>query len=192
MNPEEGDLRPQLLDRFGLMCDVLAPQDPKVRSEVVRQRIAFETSPEGFRDKWNQPEQELSQRVVEARDRLSKVVFPDDFLDLTSRICVEFHVASLRADITLYKTAKALAAWYGRMKVEKDDIRQAAKWVLAHRKQRNPFDSPTPPPSNTNKKKDAEDELMDQIFNPPPPQTENNSDGKDENSEYSEEPKNDW
>ena len=136
MNPEEGDLRPQLVDRFGLMCDVLAPMDVSTRSSVVRQRIAFEGNPVGFREKWQESERELSERILASRQRLVQMEFPGGLLDAISSICVEFRVASLRADITLYKTAAALAAWHGRTGVEKDDIKQAAKWVLAHRKQR--------------------------------------------------------
>jgi magnesium chelatase subunit D len=190
MNPEEGDLRPQLIDRFGLMCDVVAPRDVKVRSEVVRQRIAFDACPETFRDTWEDAEQDLSTRIVASRDRLHQIVFPDEFLELTSRICVEFQVASLRADITLYKTAKALAAWYGRMEVEREDLKQAAKWVLAHRKQRNPFDAPPPPPPSNNNS--PEDDLMDQILNSPPPQGDDGSgDDDDDHEEGPDDPEND-
>lgn len=177
MNPEEGDLRPQLLDRFGLMCDVLAPRDVAIRSEVVRQRIAFERDSEGFRETWQEAEAVLSTKIQAARDRLSQIIFPDDYIVLISRICVEFKVASLRADITLYKTATALAAWHGTTTVDKKDIRQAAEWVLAHRKHRQPFESPSPPPSSNNNNSSPNDDLMDQILNAPPPE----NDGENEN-----------
>ena len=142
MNPEEGDLRPQLLDRFGLMVNVAAPQDAAERSEVVRQRINFERDETSFREKWNDAEEELTKRIAEAKDRLSDVVLSDESLLLISRICTEFQVGSLRADITMYKTATALAAWKGRLAVEAEDIRQAAQWVLAHRRRRQPFEQP--------------------------------------------------
>ena len=157
MNPEEGDLRPQLLDRFGLMVDVAAPQDAAERSEVVRQRINFERDVNTFREQWNDAEEELTNKIAEAQGRLSDVVLSDELLLLISRICTEFQVGSLRADITLYKTATALAAWKGRLTVEAEDIRQAAQWVLAHRRKRQPFEQPMSG-SQTN-------DMLDQLMN---------------------------
>lgn len=179
MNPEEGDLRPQLLDRFGLMCDVLAPRDAKIRSEVVQQRMAFEKDPKTFRDRWKATETDLSSRIKAARNLLPEVEVQDGFLLLISTICVEFKVASLRADITLYKTAVALAAWEGRTKVEREHIKRAARWVLAHRKHQNPFDAPPPPPNNSSS---PEDDLMDQILNAPPP-PKGDGDNQDKNQQ---------
>lgn len=173
MNPEEGNLRPQLLDRFGLVCDVLAPRDAVMRSEVVKQRMAFERDIGTFGEKWKASETDLSERIKASRALLAEMDVPEDFLLLISTICVEFHVASLRADITLYKTAVALAAWEGRNKVKKEDIKRAAKWVLAHRKDQNPFDSPSPTPHNDNSQ---EDNLMDQILNAPPPKGDGEND----------------
>ena len=141
MNPEEGDIRPQLLDRFGLMVDVLAPRDVGQRTEVVRQRIAFERDPKNFRVQWEESEARLAQKIQTAKDHLPQVSLSDDLLFLISKICTEFRVDSLRADITMYKTATALAAWHGRMEVEAEDIRQAAEWVLAHRRRQQPFES---------------------------------------------------
>ena len=157
MNPEEGDLRPQLLDRFGLMVDVAAPQDAVERSEVVRQRIHFERDEVTFLEKWHETERELAKKISEAKGRLPNVVLSDDLLLLISRICAEFQVGSLRADITMYKTATALAAWNGRLAVEAEDIRQAAEWVLAHRRRRQPFEQPTGGPQTQEK--------LDQIMN---------------------------
>lgn len=175
MNQEEGDLRPQLLDRFGLMVDVAAPQDATVRSEVVRQRIAFERDEASFRAKWEEAETQLNQAIQEAKDRLSQVVLSDDLLLLISRICTELKVGSLRADITLYKTATALAAWQGRLAVEAEDIRQATEWVLAHRRRRQPFESPMDGPDMN--------DLMEQLMNTPPEdqgQGQDQSQGQDE------------
>ena len=157
MNPEEGDLRPQLLDRFGLMVDVSAPQDAAERSEVVRCAIHFERDEATFLEKWHGTERELAQKISEAKGRLPNVVLSDGLLLLISRICTEFQVGSLRADITLYKTATALAAWKGRLAVEAEDIRQAAEWVLAHRRRRQPFEQPTGGPQTQEK--------LDQIMN---------------------------
>mmetsp|Transcript_3765 Transcript_3765/g.9869 ORF Transcript_3765/g.9869 Transcript_3765/m.9869 type:complete len:716 (+) Transcript_3765:41-2188(+) len=181
MNSEEGDLRPQLLDRFGLMCDVHAPQDPKVRSMVVRQRMAFERDPDAYREKWKKAEAHISARIQEARDRLPEIQVPDDFHLLISTICVEFRVASLRADITLYKTAVSLASWEGRTRVEKKDIKRATKWVLAHRKHQTPFDSP--PSQCDNKNKSQEEDLMDKILDAPPPSRDGESENSDQNEQ---------
>jgi magnesium chelatase subunit D len=182
MNPEEGNLRPQLLDRFGLVCDVLAPRDAVLRSEVVRQRMSFERDHETFGEKWKASETHLSERIKASRARLLEMEVPEDFILLISTICVEFHVASLRADITLYKTAVALAAWEGRNKVQKEDIKRAAKWVLAHRKNQNPFDSPPPPPGNDNQN-NQEDDLMDEILNAPPPKSDDDGGNEDQNQQ---------
>ncbi len=173
MNPEEGQLRPQLLDRFGLVCDVFAPRDVLLRASVIRQRMAFEQYPETFSKRLEASEEELSQKIQAARDLLPIMEVPEDFFVLISTICVEFGIASLRADITLYKTALALAAWEGKQVVERDHIKRAAKWALAHRKHQNPFDSPPPPPSNSNTE---EEDRMDQILNSPPPKSEGDND----------------
>jgi len=160
MNPEEGDLRPQLLDRFGLMVEVLAPRDATQRAEVVRQRIAFERDPESFRKKWGTTETQMTQQIQAAKDRLPQVNLSDDLILLISVICTEFKVDSLRADITLYKTATALAAWEERTTVNAEDIRQAAVWVLAHRRRQRPFE--------TQQDKQDTNDLLDQLINNPP------------------------
>jgi magnesium chelatase subunit D len=138
MNPEEGNLRPQFLDRFGLMVEVGAQQDVKERTEVVRRRMAFETDPESFNNKWKASQEALSARIHRAQQLLSSVGVPDSLLTLISQLCIEWSVASLRADIVMYKTAITLAAWAGRTIVNADDIKQAAQLVLIHRKGRKP------------------------------------------------------
>ncbi|MFL9925968.1 putative cobaltochelatase [Herbaspirillum lusitanum] len=142
MNLEEGDLRPQLLDRFGLMVEVTAPQDKKVRAEVVRRRIAFEADPPAYAQYWQLEQQALQQRIADAQQRLPQVVLSDAMLDLISHLCCEFEVASLRADIVMHKTARAFAALAGRDQVTPDDIRDAAQLVLPHRRRRKPFEQP--------------------------------------------------
>mmetsp|Transcript_1851 Transcript_1851/g.4902 ORF Transcript_1851/g.4902 Transcript_1851/m.4902 type:complete len:655 (-) Transcript_1851:59-2023(-) len=161
MNPEEGDLRPQLLDRFGLMVVVVAPREVRLRAEVVRQRITFDRNPASFKAQWEANERLLTQRIQVAKERLSQVNLPDDLLFLISRICTEFKVDSLRADITLYKAATALAAWEGRTTVEAKDIGKVAEWVLTHRRRRQPFDSPSLDEQDTN-------QLLEQLVNTPP------------------------
>jgi len=137
MNPEEGDLRPQLLDRFGLVVHVQAPNDPTLRSQVVRRRIAFDRSSIQFSKDWNEAELTVKQQIHNSKQILEKVTIQDEYIFLMSQICIEFGVDSLRADITLYKTTRALAAWHGRDKVNTNDIKQASKWVLKHRSRQN-------------------------------------------------------
>ena len=166
MNPEEGDLRPQLLDRFGLMVEVAAPRDVALRSEVVRRRIAFEADPMAFRTQWAGEQAALHQQIVDAKALLKDVTLDDEMLLLISRICAEFGVDGLRADITLHKTARALAAWEERIVVDAEDMRRAAQWVLPHRQHRQPFE---PPNLDQNK--------LDQIINAPPEQDDSSGDG---------------
>lgn len=147
MNPEEGELRPQLLDRFGLMVDVTAPTDPALRAEIVRRRIAFEEDPAGFTRAWAPAQAALRQRIVEAQQRLPQVVLDEAMLSLITHLCSRFGVDGLRADIVMYKTARTLAAWEGRTKVTVDDVHRAAMLVLPHRRRRQPFEDPGMDPS---------------------------------------------
>ncbi|TDD21273.1 putative cobaltochelatase [Kribbella turkmenica] len=142
MNPEEGELRPQLLDRFGLTVDVVASRDPAVRVEVMRARLAYEADPAGFTARYDGAQRELAERIVKARDLLSEVILTDAALRQIAEICASFDVDGMRADLVTARTALAHAAWSGRTVVEVDDVRAAAKLALPHRKRRNPFDAP--------------------------------------------------
>ncbi|WP_231493902.1 VWA domain-containing protein [Nocardiopsis sp. CNT312] len=142
MNPEEGELRPQLLDRFGLAVDVAAPADPAVRVEVVRRRMAFDTDPAAFAERYRAAEESLSARVAAARGRLARVRLSEAALLKVSEVCAAFEVDGLRADIVTARTAMAHAAWAGRASVTRADIRRAALLSLPHRRRRNPFDAP--------------------------------------------------
>lgn len=142
MNPEEGELRPQLLDRFGLTVEVAAPRDPAVRAEVVRRRFAHDADPAGFGAAWAPEEAALAARIADARARLPHVVLPDDALRQVTAVCAAFDVDGLRADLVTARTAIAHAAWCGREEVTEDDVRVAARLALPHRRRRNPFDAP--------------------------------------------------
>jgi magnesium chelatase subunit D len=142
MNPEEGDLRPQLLDRFALAVDVVGTPDRVERAEVVRRRIAYEADPVAFGRRWDAAEQAERARVLAARERLPRVQVPERLLELIARICVELEVDGLRADVVMYKTAATLAAYGGRLEATVDDVRQAAELALPHRRRRQPFDQP--------------------------------------------------
>ena len=142
MNPEEGELRPQLLDRFGLTVEVAATRDPAQRANVVRRRLAFEDDPEGFAADWAAADADLAARIAAARELLPSVVLSDAALRQVTSICAAFEVDGLRADLVTARAAVALAAWAGRDRVTADDVRTAAKLALPHRRRRNPFDAP--------------------------------------------------
>ena len=142
MNPEEGELRPQLLDRFGLTVQIAAPQDPTLRAEVIRRRMAYDADPEGFVDAYAVAQKELRSRILEARAILPLVRLADQQLIMIAEICAAFGVDGLRADIVTARAAAAHAAWEGRSEVITADIRAAARLALPHRRRRNPFDAP--------------------------------------------------
>ncbi|RFU22276.1 putative cobaltochelatase [Geodermatophilus marinus] len=166
MNPEEGELRPQLLDRFGLTVEVAAPRDPGVRAEVVRRRFAFDADPAGFTAAWADEEAGLARRIADARARLPHVVLGDGALRQVTAVCAAFDVDGLRADLVTARAAVAHAAWSGREEVTEDDVRVAARLALPHRRRRNPFDAPG-----------LDDETLEQALtdarpddDPPPPE----------------------
>ncbi|MDF6021872.1 putative cobaltochelatase [Streptomyces sp. JH34] len=142
MNPEEGELRPQLLDRFGLTVEVAASRETDLRVEVVRRRLAYDDDPAGFAARWADEETALRERIVAARALLPRVVLGDGVLRQIAATCAAFEVDGMRADIVMARTATALAAWAGREEVVADDVRQAALLALPHRRRRNPFDAP--------------------------------------------------
>jgi magnesium chelatase subunit D len=142
MNPEEGELRPQLLDRFGLAVDVAGMPDPAERAEVVRRRIAYEADPAAFVQRWASQEAAERTRIERARALLPGVTVDDAMLDLIARIGTEFAVDGLRADLVMYKAAASLAAYVGRTQATVEDVRRAAELALPHRRRRQPFDAP--------------------------------------------------
>src|SRR5919199_2896298 len=142
MNPEEGDLRPQLLDRFALAVEVEGLGDPQARAEVVRRRIAFEQDPVGFLADRRQEELAERLRIGRAQELLPEVQLDDRMLRLITQLCVDFEVDGLRADIVMYKTALTLAAYSGRRVVDEGDVRDAAELAVLHRRRRQPFQQP--------------------------------------------------
>ncbi|MFF9157420.1 putative cobaltochelatase [Streptomyces sp. NPDC014846] len=142
MNPEEGELRPQLLDRFGLTVEVAASREPEQRVEVVRRRLAYDDDPAAFAARWAEEEAAVRQRIVAARRLLPQVRLGDGALRQIAATCAAFEVDGMRADIVMARTATALAAWAGRTDVLAEDVRQAALLALPHRRRRNPFDAP--------------------------------------------------
>jgi magnesium chelatase subunit D len=142
MNPEEGELRPQLLDRFGLTVEATAPRDPVTRAEVVRRRLAFDADGEAFAARFSGEETALAAAIAAARGRLPGLALSDAALERIAKVCASFDVDGLRADIVIARTAVAHAAWAGRDAVTREDIRVAARLALPHRRRRNPFDAP--------------------------------------------------
>lgn len=142
MNPEEGELRPQLLDRFGLTVDVAASRDVDVRVEVIRARMAFEADPRTFVERYAAADAELADRIAAARKVIGSVELPDTELRRIAALCAAFDVDGMRADLVVARTAVAHAAWRGAATVTEEDIRVAAELALPHRRRRDPFDDP--------------------------------------------------
>ncbi|MGA8330365.1 MAG: ATP-binding protein, partial [Mycobacterium sp.] len=142
MNPEEGELRPQLLDRFGLTVEVAAPREPALRAEVVRRRLLFDADPHAFRTQYADAEQRLRIRIQQAQSILPRVRLTAAALLRIAEVCSAVGVDGMRADIVMARAAAAHAAWHGRDEPNVDDLRAAARLALPHRRRRNPFDSP--------------------------------------------------
>ncbi|SDB70996.1 magnesium chelatase ATPase subunit I [Belnapia rosea] len=139
-NPEEGELRPQLLDRFGLSVEVATPRELASRIEVIRRRDAFERDPAGFAAHWSGAEAALRGRILAARQCLPDVVLPDAALERAARLCLALGTDGLRGELTLIRAARALAAFEGEVEVGDATLRRVAPPALRHRLRRNPLD----------------------------------------------------
>ncbi len=142
MNPEEGELRPQLLDRFGLTVDVAASRDVDIRMAVVRRRLDYEADPGAFAAAYGAADVAVAERILGARDRLGEVALDDIELRRIAALCAAFDVDGMRADLVVARTATAHAAWRGSDCVTVEDVRVAAELALPHRRRRDPFDEP--------------------------------------------------
>jgi len=139
MNPEEGELRPQLLDRFGLCVNIEGIDDPKARVEVIKRRQGFEENQAQFVAKWNEEEKALIELIIKAQGLLQEVVLSDDMLELIAKIAIDMQVDGHRADIFMMKAGRTIAAYHERRQVTEEDVREAAEMVLPHRMRRKPF-----------------------------------------------------
>lgn len=139
-NPEEGELRPQLLDRFGLSVEVRTPEDLAARVEVVRRRDAFERDPAAFADQWKKEDEGTRRRIVAGRTRLGDVRITDAARERAARLCMALGTDGLRGDLTLIRAARALAALQGDAEVSDAHLRRVAAPALRHRLRRNPLD----------------------------------------------------
>lgn len=133
MNPEEGELRPQLLDRFGLSVTVKTPMDRLDRMEIINRRLQFDTDTPDFLKKYETQEQQLAQQIMYARAQLKQVSYSDIILSNIADTCIQYQVEGLRADILLLKAARAHAAFYSKREVTTDDIHRVMPFVLSHR-----------------------------------------------------------
>jgi magnesium chelatase subunit I len=139
-NPEEGELRPQLLDRFGLSVEVKTPEDLAMRVQVVRLRDAFERDPAAFVAKWKRKDGKIRRRIESAKVALSKVEVPESSLEQAAGLCLSLGTDGLRGELTLIRAARALAALEGDPAVEVAHLRQVAATALRHRLRRDPLD----------------------------------------------------
>lgn len=140
MNPEEGDLRPQLLDRFGMVVDVIGERDTEKRVEVIKRRLEYEEDNKRFALSFEKKQQDLREKISKAKELLKTVSFDDKVLEIAAQISIEMDVDGHRADISMIKTAMTIAAFNGRDKVSNGDMLEAAELVLPHRMRRKPFE----------------------------------------------------
>ena len=143
MNPEEGEIRPQLLDRFGLQVSVAGIEDVEQRMQIAKIAEAFDLDPEGFAKEWQQEQVDMKQKISRARQLLSQVSMSDDLLRLIASTCIDLGVKTHRAEIVITRTAKTIAAFDGRTEVDQEDVKKAMELALAHRMRSRPFEPPT-------------------------------------------------
>jgi len=139
-NPEEGDLRPQLLDRFGLSVEVRTPEDLATRVQVVRRRDEFERDPAAYVEKWQREDNKIRKRILKARAALDSVDVPDAALERAAQLCMALGTAGLRGELTLMRAARALASLEGADVVDDAYLRRIAPSALRHRLRRDPLD----------------------------------------------------
>ncbi|MGF1474561.1 MAG: magnesium chelatase ATPase subunit I [Geminicoccaceae bacterium] len=139
-NPEEGELRPQLLDRFGLAVDVSTPTELKTRVEVIRRRDDFERDPKNFADRWKRAEGRLRRTILKAREAVDQVQVSDQALERAAGLCLAIGTDGLRGELTLIRAARALAAFEGAEAVDDRHLREVAPMALGHRLRRDPLD----------------------------------------------------
>ncbi len=139
-NPEEGELRPQLLDRFGLSVEVRTPQELAQRVEILKRCDMFEREPQAFAEVWSKAERKTLRRIAKGKDSLAAVTVPDSALELASRLCIAVGADGLRGELTLMRAGRALAALDGAREVEPKHIVRVAPLALRHRLRRNVLD----------------------------------------------------
>lgn len=146
MNPEEGELRPQLLDRFGLSVTIKTPMDKEVRMEIVNRRLQFDADPVAFCALFQEQETLLSQRIIKAKTKLQHIILSSVLHESITDTCIQYQVEGLRADILLMKAARAHAAWHDKKEADSDDVHRVMSFVLSHRSKN--FSHNKPPQQN--------------------------------------------
>ncbi len=188
MNPEEGELRPQLLDRFGLCVQVEGEQDPMLRVEIIKRREAFDQNPLRFLESWAEEEKKTRQAILAARRLLPEVTISPELEELIARLCTEARVAGHRADLVMVTAAHTIAAWNGRKEVVPQDVYEAAEFVLPHRMREVPPPPPEPPefeeesegPEPSEEKEEKTEKQQDQL---PPEDQQNHQKNQEEQKE---------
>ncbi len=140
MNPEEGELRPQLLDRFGLCVDVVGDSDVTSRAEVIKRRLGYDSDPENFIVKYREETDMLRDKIVKARDALPNIEVSQKMVEVAANVAIHFKMEGHRADITMVRAARANAAFEGKNAVDRDDFKNIAPMVLSHRIKKKPFE----------------------------------------------------
>jgi magnesium chelatase subunit D len=182
MNPEEGELRPQLLDRFGLCVEVSSIHDMEKRILLMEKKEAYDADPEGFSKQYQTDAKSLSDRIIQGKKRLDQVAFPEDLRAFVADLCSRSHVAGHRADLVIEQAASALAAFCGNTRVGMDEVTQVAPFALIHRK-RDPMPPPPPPDHDHNQESNKENNPQTETDPPPPPSSENGPDKQPEDAE---------
>lgn len=171
MNPEEGKLRPQFLDRFGLYVDVVGEQDVELRAEIIRRRMEYEMNSACFCAKWEQESELLRRRILKARSIVADIEIDSAIRDLASRYAMQADTEGNRCELVLVRTAAAIAAWNGRDYVTADDVKEAAVYVLPHRRRQEPQQEEMPPQPPKQEESDNQEEK-------PENQTENSGENE--------------
>jgi len=140
MNPEEGELRPQFLDRFGLCVEIKAITDKNLRKEVLKRKIEFDMNPEEFLRKWEPEEKALLEKILKAKENLFKIEVPEEIYDKVVTLTSSLNLDGHRGDIVLLKAARAYSAFMGKDQVETEDLKRVAWFALKHRLKRLPFE----------------------------------------------------
>jgi len=189
MNPEEGKLRPQFLDRFGLYVDVVGEQDVAVRTQIIRNRMEYERSPAVFCEKWLQETQQLQHKIQHAKRLLDSISIEPAIRTLAAKYARQANCEGNRCELVLVQTAAAVAAWNGREYIKADDMKEAAIYVLAHRRKENQPQEETP--KSDEKQNQKPEGNQDDSSNNTPDNTDNPADSKQEPPQMEEQDGND-
>lgn len=180
MNPEEGMLRPQLLDKFGFYVSVDGERDLEQRVEIIRRRLAYEKDPSAFCKAWRKESEQLQRRIAAAKEKFAQVTVDESVLHIAGKICRQALCEGNRAELLLIEGAKALAAWDGRAHVSMDDLKEAAEYVLPHRRREAQSDLIPPQQQERN---ETEENQSNSSENTAPPQRDEQLQGEEEQND---------